>query len=96
MNREEIRQTIADHKKELNAFGVRSLSLFGSSARGEAAEQSDIDLLVEFSEPVGLFRFLDVKDNLENWLQRRVDLVTPDALKRQLRERILEEAIHVL
>jgi len=96
MNRKQILETIADHREELASLGVKSLSLFGSSARDDAVEESDVDLLVEFSEPVGLFKFLDVKDSLEEWLRRKVDLVTPDALKRQLRERILAEAVHVL
>jgi len=96
MTREEIIGLLSDHRAEIQKFGVKSLALFGSGARDEAGSKSDVDLLVEFSEPVGLFRFLDLKAYLENLLGFEVDLVTPDALKRQLRERILGEAVRAL
>jgi hypothetical protein len=96
MTREEIIGLLSDHRAEIQKFGVKSLALFGSAARDEAGSKSDVDLLVEFSEPVGLFRFLDLKAYLENLLSCQVDLVTPDALKRQLRERILGEAVRAL
>lgn len=96
MTRDEIIRILTEHRAELEELGVRSLSLFGSAARGETTSGSDVDLLVEFSVPVGLFRFLDVKAYLENLLGGEVDLVTPDALKRQLRDSILAEAVHAL
>lgn len=55
---------------------------------------SDVDVLVEFSQPIGLFAFLDLKTELEHLLGRPVDLVTADALKPQMRDKILGEAIH--
>lgn len=72
---------------------MRSLALFGSVARDQAALDSDVDLLVEFSKPVGLFEFLDLKERLEQILGRPVDLVTREALKPQLKDRILSEAV---
>lgn len=93
MDRDAILRTIADHRAELARFGVKSLSVFGSVARGEAGQSSDIDVLVEFERPVGYFAYMDLKGYLEELLQRRVDLVTPAALKRQLRDRILSEAV---
>lgn len=93
MDRDAILKTIADHRTELARFGVKSLSVFGSVARGEAGPASDVDILVEFGRPVGYFAYMDLKDYLEDLLQRRVDLVTPGALKRQLRDRILSEAV---
>jgi hypothetical protein len=77
----------------LERYGVRSVSIFGSVARGEAAEGSDVDLLVEFSRPVGLFEFVRLKRALEEILGRRVDLATPTSLKPQLRDRVLKEAV---
>jgi len=93
MERETIFKLLAEHKAELECFGVRSLSLFGSFVRNEATPTSDVDILVEFSRPVGYFGYMDLKEYLEKLLQRRVDLATPDALKRQLRDRILSEAV---
>ncbi len=69
------------------------MAVFGSAARGEANAGSDIDILVEFETPVSIFKFLDLKDCLEGILGRPVDLVTRDALKPQLRDRILAEAV---
>jgi hypothetical protein len=94
MNRAQIIQRLSEHKGELDAFGVRSLSLFGSVARGEERPDSDIDILVEFEQVGGLFEFVRLKNYLEKTLGQPVDLVTPDALKPQLREKILRESVH--
>ncbi len=95
MKRREALRIISEHEKEIKAFGVDRLSLFGSVARDEAGPDSDVDVLVEFDPGtrVGMFRFLDLKEFLEQVLDRRVDLVTKDSLRRQLRDRILEEAV---
>ena len=93
MRRDQALDKLASHKHELDGFKVASISVFGSVARDEAQEGSDVDLLVEFSEPVGLFHFVRLKRFLEEVLGARVDLVTPGALKAQLRERIMSEAI---
>ena len=94
MQRSEALRIISEHKKEIEGFGVRRLALFGSVARNEAGPESDIDVLVEFDDrPIGLFEFLDLKQYLEGVLNRPVDLVDEDGLKRQLREGILKEAI---
>jgi len=96
MTREQIIQQLKKHKGELDAFGVRSLSLFGSVARGEERPDSDIDILVDFERIGGLFEFVRLKNFLEQTLNKPVDLVTPDALKPQLREKILQESIHAV
>jgi hypothetical protein len=67
--------------------------LFGSMARDEARTDSDIDLLVEFEHPVGLFTFVRLKRYLEKILESSVDLGTPDSLKPYLREPVFREAI---
>lgn len=77
-------------------FSVRSFHLFGSIVRGQVSPTSDIDILVEF-EPearIGLFEFARLQKRLSEALGRPVDLVTPDALHRALRQQILSEAIH--
>jgi predicted nucleotidyltransferase len=96
MTRDEALRILTDHADEIREMGVRSLALFGSACRNEAQPESDLDLLVEFAEPVGLFRFLDVKAYLESILDHPVDLVTRGALKPQLREAILGEAVRAL
>jgi uncharacterized protein len=93
MTQEQVRRCLTDAKVELAALGVRSLDLFGSVARGEARVDSDVDLLVEFDRPVGLFHFFHVQRRLEQILGARVDLVMRAAVKPQLRERIFAEAI---
>jgi len=93
MQLNDVIRRLRTHRAELEQLGVRSLAVFGSVAREEAGEGSDVDLLVEFSRPIGFFGFFDVKDRLEQILETRVDLVTRDAVKPALRERILREAI---
>ncbi len=77
-------------------YAIKDIAVFGSVARNEAGPNSDVDLLVEFEpgQAGGYFKFFALQEDLERRLQQPVDLVTPDALKRQLRERILAEAIH--
>lgn len=91
--REEVLAALSTQRKLLDSYCVRSISVFGSVARGEAAEGSDVDLLVEFTRPVGLLHFVRLKRALEELLGRRVDLATPRSLKPQLHERILREAV---
>jgi len=93
MRRDEALAILKSHKQELIKFDVKSLAIFGSVARDEAGPESDVDILVEFAKPIGLFEFVRLKIYLEKLLQRKVDLVTPDALKERMREQILKEAI---
>jgi hypothetical protein len=88
-----VLEALLAHGQELQLFGVSGISVFGSVARGEAGPDSDVDLLVEFERPVGLFRFIELQQRLEKLLGRRVDLVTRNALKPALREKILREAV---
>ena len=77
-------------------FGVASLLLFGSVARGEATPQSDVDLLVEFNRPVGYFGLFALQDYLEHLLGCPVDVGTLDSLKPYIRERVVENLIRVI
>ena len=70
---------------------VRSVGVFGSMARGEATPQSDIDLLVEFSERKSLFDMVRLERELSTALGRKVDLLTKNAISPYLREHILDE-----
>lgn len=76
-------------------FGVRRIALFGSTARSEAREHSDIDLLVDFADGPSFLSFMGLKVFLEDQLGRKVDLVTSDALKPRLRSVVEREAIDV-
>jgi predicted nucleotidyltransferase len=95
MTRDEVLRILGQHHGELEQLGVKSLALFGSAARGEAGAESDVDLLVEFDRPVGMFHFIEVKEFLERVLGRPVDLGTPESLHPRLRQRVLEEAVRV-
>ena len=87
---------IAKHKTELtDRFDVKSLSIFGSVSKGKAGPDSDVDVLVHFRKTPGIFRFIVLKQFLEEITGRPVDLVTEKALKKQMRKDILQEAIRV-
>jgi uncharacterized protein len=96
MKRKQVVQLLKEHRRKLTEeFYVSSLSLFGSVARDEVEPDSDIDILVEFSQPVGLFHFIELKGYLEDILGSEVDLGTPRSIKPYLKKQILEEAIRV-
>lgn len=76
-------------------FGVRNLALFGSVARDQARENSDLDLLVTFEEKADFDRFMGLKLYLEDAFNRPIDLVTQGALRPELRPRIERECIDV-
>ena len=95
MRRDHAISVLTNHRQSLNDLGVKSLNLFGSVARDEACPHSDIDLLVEFDNPKGLFQLLQVKFYLEDLLACSVDLGTLQALREHARARILKEAICV-
>jgi uncharacterized protein len=86
---------LKQYEQPLKSFGVKSLEIFGSVARDEAHPESDIDILVEFSEPPTFDRYMDVKFYLEDSLGQSVDLVSHKMLKPQIRQTVEEEAIHV-
>lgn len=91
-----IKNTINQHMDFLeDTYKVKNIGVFGSVVRSENKETSDIDLLVEFSEPVGLFKFIDLEEYLSKILDRKVDLVTKKALKPAIREEILRETVYV-
>lgn len=92
--RKDIEEKLKKEKDYLkNKFKVEKIGIFGSYARNEARDDSDIDLLVEFNENIG-WEFIDLKDYLESKLNKKVDLVTVDALKPQLKSSILNEVIY--
>lgn len=92
---EELKEIIKQHRQELEEkYKVKSIAVFGSYVRGEQNENSDIDILVEFKEPVG-FEFFRVARFLEELFGAKVDLVTPDAIKPNRRKYIMEDLTYV-
>ena len=96
MTRDDIIHALREHMPEIRRYGVSHLAVFGSCVRGEARPDSDVDVLVEFGTPVSIFKFLDLKEYLEGLLSCTVDLVMRGALKPQLRDRILAEAVDAI
>jgi hypothetical protein len=93
---DEVAQKLATQLATLRkSYGVERIGLFGSVVRGEQHPGSDIDLLVEFVEPVGLFKFIELENRLSELLNAKVELVTPNALKPAIGERILSEVRYV-
>jgi len=95
MNRSEILQILSARRDELIRMGVKSLALFGSTARDEARPDSDVDILVEFRGPATFNGYMDLKFLLEDLLGRPVDLVTHKSIRPRLKERIESEACYV-
>ena len=79
----------------LSKFGIKSLFLFGSVARNEANQESDLDFIVDFEGSVTFDRYMDLKIFLEDLFDRQIDLAIEGSLKPQIRQRIVEEAILV-
>ncbi len=95
--KDEILVRMRDHEPQLRELGVRRLGLFGSFVRGQQAPASDVDLLLEFEPGKKTFdRFMGISLLLEEILQRRVELVTTEALSPYLGPHILNEAEDVL
>jgi hypothetical protein len=96
MDKQTILKLLASHDAEIRRrFGVGSLALFGSAARDELRESSDIDVLVRFTGPATLDSYMDLKFYLEGLLGRRVDLVTDKGLRPEIRPAVEREAIRV-
>ena len=93
MNRDKILQIIEANRDAIKAYGVRRLGLFGSYARGENTEASDLDFIVEFEKKT-FDAYMDLKAFLEKLFARKVDLVLTDAIKPRLRKTILNEAAY--
>jgi len=93
-SKKEIEKLLRKKKPYLKKrFNVIEIGFFGSYARGEETDKSDIDILVSFSDSIG-WEFIDLKEYLEKLLDCTVDLVTIKALKPQLKESILREVVY--
>lgn len=91
-----IKETLGKNKSLLaEKYQVKKIGVFGSYARNEQKAKSDIDVLVEFKEPIGFFEFIDLENFLKRRLGRKVDLVSKKALKPAIRGEVLREAIYI-
>ncbi len=93
---DEIIEVIEKNKPKLAAsYGIRSIGVFGSFARGEQGSRSDVDILVEFDEVPGLLQFIRIEEHLRRLLGRKVDLVRKEALRPELKDHILREVVYL-
>lgn len=96
MRRADILSILASHQDEFrDTYAVKSLALFGSFGRDEGRPDSDVDVLVDFENPVGYFTVARLRERLISLLDRNVDLVIRDSIKQQLRETIFKDTISV-
>ncbi|MCK9630041.1 MAG: nucleotidyltransferase family protein [Methanoregula sp.] len=94
--RQDILSSLKKFKGEVSReYSVKTIGVFGSVARDEQTGKSDIDLLVEFSKPVGFVTFMRLENFLSERLGKQVDLVTSDSLKPVIRQGVLAEVIYV-
>ena len=95
MHKEQVIDLLKKNITNLREFHVKALYLFGSVVRGDQKQTSDIDILVEFENDahVGLFGFSRLQRTLSELLGCKVDLVTPEALHKEMKGRIMEEAV---
>jgi predicted nucleotidyltransferase len=93
---DDIKKKLSVCKHDLeHGFKVKKLGVFGSYVRGEQTTASDLDILVEFSEPVSLIEFVHLENHLSDMLGIKVDLVMRTALKPRIGKHILEEVVQV-
>jgi hypothetical protein len=93
LSREKVLRALDDHREALRRFGVTKIGLFGSVARGEATEASDLDFVVDF-ERYTFDDYMDTKFFLEDLFGRKVDLVIISDIKPILRPYIMAEVVY--
>lgn len=95
MSKQEIKQKIKEAvEKDPLKENIQRVSLFGSYVHGDFKDDSDVDVLIEFTPTarIGFFKLAQIKRNMENFADREVDLLTPEAISKYFREEILKEA----
>jgi len=95
LKRKQVLKLLSTNMPAFSAMGVRSLALFGSTARDEAGPLSDVDILVEFAGPATFDGYMELKLRLEDLLGCRIDLVTRQALRPAMRPYVESEAVYV-
>jgi predicted nucleotidyltransferase len=100
MKRDEVLQLLNDNTDKLKEFGVKKIGIFGSCARDEIGEKSDVDIVVEFEKERGGFKdFAGLVEFLENLFKREIDILTPVGIEtiriKSIREKIKKEVLYV-
>ena len=96
MQRDKILSILRQALPELrDRYGVKDLAIFGSVARDEAREDSDVDVLVTYQRPAGLLEYMGLREDLETRLGRKVDLTTPSALKPRMKPAVEKDLVRV-
>jgi uncharacterized protein len=96
MGRDEAIRRLRRHEADLRRLGVEHLYMFGSTARGEATEGSDIDLFFDHEKgKIGVFELMDVKERAAGILGLKTDVMTRNSLHPRLKKRIEESAVRV-
>ncbi len=92
---QEIKNTLDNHKGRLfHDYPIKTMAIFGSYSRREQNDSSDLDILVEFSDKIGV-RFIDLADDLENIIGFKVDLVSKNGIKEKYLKSINSDLIYV-
>jgi predicted nucleotidyltransferase len=95
MTKQEIKKRLlAAVKNDPNTADIKYVALFGSYVNGTPREDSDIDVLIDFfpQSIVGLFKYIDIQENLSKALGKKVDLLTPQAISKYFKNQVLQEA----
>ncbi len=93
---EEIKQLLSQNKQVVKEkYKISELGIFGSYVRGEQRQDSDLDVLIDYTEAPSLFQLVDLEFYLSERLQMKVDLVTKNGLKPRIKERILSEVVYL-
>ncbi|WP_162340056.1 nucleotidyltransferase family protein [Cyclobacterium salsum] len=92
---QDIQATLVEHKDQLfSSYPIESLAIFGSFARNEQNDDSDLDIIVEFNDKIGI-RFIDLADELENLIGFKVDLISRKGIKDKYYKSIASDLIYV-
>ena len=93
---EEAKAILKEHRDEvIRRYGVSEIGIFGSFVRGDQKKRSDIDVLVEYDEIPDLFEFINLERYLQRLLRKRIDLVRKEAIRPELKDRILREIVYI-
>lgn len=98
MNKQQIKDRLLEAvKNDAHLNDIRSVAIFGSYVNGTATADSDVDVLIDFESTavIGFFALSDIKDNLESFLKKPVDLLTPQAISKYFRDEVLAQAEYV-